>query len=44
MSVTKEEVRNCYRYILGREPENEYVVNECVSQFGGAEQNSLIYS
>ena len=40
MSVTKEEVRNCYRYILGREPENEYVVNGGVSQFGGGQNRT----
>ncbi len=35
MSVIREDVINCYRYILDREPENEQVINDTVSQFGG---------
>ena len=35
MSVTRDDVINCYRYILGREPENEQVINDCISQFVG---------
>ena len=31
--VTPEKVRNCYRYILGREPENEQVVEFYASKY-----------
>ena len=36
--VTKEQVVNCYRYILGREPENVSAVEEKMQSFQNLEE------
>lgn len=41
MAVNRQDVIDCYRYILGREPESEEVIDEQFRIFGGGELRPL---
>lgn len=42
-NVTPEKVRNCYRYILGREPENEKVIEFHASRYKNVAEMRLAF-